>query len=70
MTLRGAATMTTVLLMENKPAVRTNVATALKEAGFDVVQADNIPDAWNTLETRPEVRVLVADLEVTTQQEG
>jgi two-component system, response regulator PdtaR len=70
MTVRDAATRTTVLLMENKPAVRTNVATALNEAGFDVIQADNIPEAWDTLETQPDVRVLVADLDVSTKEEG
>jgi DNA-binding NtrC family response regulator len=70
MTVRDAGTTTTVLLVENQPVVRTGVATVLNEAGFDVIATDNIPEAWTTLETRPDVRVLFADLDVATKAEG
>jgi DNA-binding NtrC family response regulator len=56
----------TVLLVENEPAVRTGVAAFLREAGFDVVAVES-PDAmWSILETRPDVQVLVADLDAAT----
>jgi DNA-binding NarL/FixJ family response regulator len=70
MTGRGNATKATVLLMENKPMVRTGVTAFLTEAGFDVIEAENTGEAWTLLEQRPDVRILLADLDVSTRGDG
>ncbi|QRM33770.1 response regulator [Microvirga sp. VF16] len=70
MTAHNVVTKTTVLLVENEPVVRTGIATVLNEAGFNVIEANSIPEAWTTLEARPGVQVLFADLDVSTEAEG
>ncbi|WP_170285091.1 response regulator [Microvirga aerophila] len=55
---------TTVLLMESTPAVRTRVAAVLDAAGFNVIATESPYAAWTTLEARSDVRVLLADLDV------
>src|SRR3954451_8061228 len=70
MTSRGDAAQATVLLMENEPRVRTGVADCLSEAGFNVIEAESITEAWTALETRPDVQVLFADLDVSTGADG
>ena len=61
---------TTVLLMEHEPAVRTGVAACLGEAGFEVVEAESPEAVWSILEARPDVRVLVTDLDAATGMDG
>jgi two-component system, response regulator PdtaR len=60
----------TVLLVENEPVVRTGVAAFLCEAGFDVVAVESPDAVWSILETRPDVRVLVTDLDAATGLDG
>jgi two-component system, response regulator PdtaR len=60
----------TVLLVEHEPVVRTGVAACLCEAGFNVVEAESTDAAWRILETRPDIRVLLADLDAATGLDG
>ena len=69
MTARSDAA-TTVLLIENKPVARTSMTVFLSEAGFNVIQADSLPEAWKTLETQPEAGVLLADLDTANGTDG
>ncbi|MBD2749930.1 response regulator [Microvirga sp. BT688] len=54
---------TTVLLVESEPAVRLSVAASLARAGFAVIEAESLDEAWSTLEARLDVGVLLADLD-------
>jgi CheY-like chemotaxis protein len=59
-----------VLLVEGEPVTRTGITAFLRETGFQVIEAANTVEAWTTLEARPEVQVLFADLDVTNGPDG
>lgn len=52
----------TVLVVEDEEAVRAFSTEALREMGFDVVEAPDGPRALAVLESRPDVRLLFADI--------
>lgn len=60
----------TVLLVESEPSVRTGVTVSLIKAGFAVIEAEDPEEAWTTLESRPEVGVLLADLDLNSGADG
>ncbi len=70
MTLHSAVVRTTVLLMESQPEVRTGMAAVLNRAGFNVIATESPHKAWTTLEERSDVRVLLADLDVSDATDG
>jgi CheY-like chemotaxis protein len=59
----SAVTRETVLLVEHEPVTRTGISCFLKEAGYQVIEASRPDEAWTMLETRPDVGVLVADID-------
>lgn len=59
-----------MLLVENEPTVRTGAATVLSEAGFDIIEAQSAGEAWGVLESRPDVQVLLADLDASDGADG
>jgi CheY-like chemotaxis protein len=59
----GVATRETVLLVEHEPVTRTGISRVLSKAGYQVIEASRPDEAWTTLETRPDVGVLVADID-------
>jgi len=59
----SAVTRETVLLVEHEPVTRTGISRVLSKAGYQVVEASRPDEAWTTLETRPDVGVLVADID-------
>ena len=59
----SAVTHETVLLVEHEPVTRTGISRVLSKAGYQVVEASRSDEAWTTLETRPDVGVLVADID-------
>lgn len=65
-----AGSKATVLLVEPKGSARVNMATLLTEAGFVVIEAEDPDEVWSTLETRPEIEVLLADLDLPRDTEG
>ena len=60
----------TVLLVEHEPVIRTGMASLLGEAGFEVVEVESPETVWSILEARPDVRVMVADLDVAEGTDG
>jgi two-component system, response regulator PdtaR len=68
--LHSAAVKTTILLLESKPEVRSSVTSCLDEAGFTVIATESLHEAWTTLEERSDVRVLLADLDVSDATDG
>jgi CheY-like chemotaxis protein len=70
MTTHDSSVRATVLLVENEPVVRLGVATLLCEAGFDLVAVESPDVVWSILETRPDVRVLLADLDAAKGMDG
>jgi two-component system, response regulator PdtaR len=58
-----AVTRETVLLVEHEPVTRTGISRVLSKAGYQVIEASRPDEAWTTLETRPDVGVLVADID-------
>jgi two-component system, response regulator PdtaR len=69
MTLGEAVIRPTVLLVQGEPVLHTGVTTSLVQAGFNVVEAETTGEAWTTLETQPDVRVLFADLDISSGAE-
>jgi CheY-like chemotaxis protein len=58
-----AVTRETVLLVEHEPVTRTGISRVRSKAGYQVIEASRPDEAWTTLETRPDVGVLVADID-------
>jgi two-component system, response regulator PdtaR len=58
-----AVTRETVLLVEHEPVTRTGISRVLSKAGYQVVEASRPDEAWTMLETRPDVGVIVADID-------
>jgi CheY-like chemotaxis protein len=69
MTIGEAVTRPTVLLVQGEPVLHTGVTTSLVQAGFNVVEAETTGEAWTTLETQHDVRVLFADLDISSGAE-
>ena len=59
----SAVTRETVLLVEHEPVTGTAISRVLSKAGYQVVEASRPDEAWTALETRPDVGVLVADID-------
>ena len=56
--------MPAVLVVEDEALVRTTMAEVLQEEGFRVIQACNAAEAILVLEARPEISVVLADVEM------
>ncbi|MEE8627779.1 MULTISPECIES: response regulator [Methylobacterium] len=53
-----------VLLVEDEPLLRFMLADFIEDAGCEAVEAVNATEAVGILETRDDIRVVVADLDV------
>ena len=60
----------TVLLVQSEPAARSDVAISLNKTGFNVIEAASTGEAWTTLEARPDIQVLLTDLDVSSGADG
>ncbi|WP_207792109.1 ATP-binding protein [Siccirubricoccus phaeus] len=60
----------TVLLVEDEPMVRDFAATALEDAGYRVLLADQGPAAIALLETHPEIALVFTDVVLTGPMNG
>ncbi len=56
--------MPVVLIVEDEPLVRSIMADALQEEGFTVLEAANAAEAALILETRPDITVVLTDVEM------
>jgi CheY-like chemotaxis protein len=59
-----------VLLVEDEPLVRMLAAEVLAEAGFRVVEAANADEALTLLQARPDVLVMISDVEMPGEMNG
>jgi DNA-binding NtrC family response regulator len=53
-----------VLVVEDEPLVRSVMADALQEEGFTVIEASNAAEALLMLEARPDISVVLTDVEM------
>ena len=54
--------MKTILIVDDSATVRQQVGTALREAGFDVVEAVDGQEGAETIEKRTDISVVVCDV--------
>lgn len=59
-----------VLLIENEPLQRMILADFIDEAGCDCIEVWNTASAIRELKTRPEIHVVVADLDMCDRPRG
>jgi CheY-like chemotaxis protein len=53
-----------VLVVEDVPILRMMAVDLVADAGFEVFEADNAPDAILILETTPGIRILFTDIDM------
>jgi two-component system, response regulator PdtaR len=53
-----------VLVVDDEPLVRMDLASTIEDAGFRVYEAANADDAIALLETREDIRAVVTDIEM------
>jgi CheY-like chemotaxis protein len=51
-----------VLVVEDETLIRLDIADCLAEAGFDTLEAANADQAIRTLENRPDIRLILTDV--------
>ena len=59
-----------VLLVEDEPLVRLTQVDILKEAQFWVVEAQDADEAFELLKTRPEINVVLTDVDMPGSMDG
>jgi len=59
-----------VLVVEDEPLVRLEAIDMLAGAGFRVIEAANADEAISILETRPDIRVVVTDIQMPGSMDG
>jgi two-component system, response regulator PdtaR len=59
-----------LLVVEDEALIRMDLASALSEAGFDVIEVANADDAIAVLTASPETAVMVTDVEMAGSMDG
>lgn len=59
-----------VLLVEDDPLIRLDVASMIEDGGFEVIEATNADEAIVFLETRPDITVVFTDIEMPGSMNG
>jgi len=59
-----------VLIVEDEPLIRLGLATAVEEAGYEVVEAGNASEAIRRLEADPAIRLLLTDVDMPGGMDG
>lgn len=62
--------MPTVLVVEDDPLIRLEVAEQLETAGFSVVEAGNADQAIAVLEARPDINLVFTDVDMPGSMDG
>ena len=70
MSTSGSAPRPVILVVEEEAAERVAIAEHLREAGFDVVEAEDTDEALAVLERRSDVRGLVTDAHLPGRIDG
>lgn len=60
----------TVLVVDDEPLLRMDVAATLEEAGCHVLEAANADEALQVMETTPHVDLLVTDVQMPGSMDG
>lgn len=53
-----------VLVIEDEPVLRIEIADMLEDDGFEVVESTSVEEAIHVLETRPDIRIVYIDLDM------
>ena len=59
-----------LLLVEDEPLTRMDACAGLVEAGFEVLDAENVDGALQLLRQRPDIAVLVTDVDMPGPMNG
>lgn len=65
-----AGEKTTVLVVEDEALIRLDIAWALEEAGFEVLEAANVAKAVAVLTDHPEIRAVFTDVDMPGSMDG
>lgn len=61
---------TRVLVVEDDPFIRMDIATMVEDAGFDVIEAGDADEAVTVLEREPAIQHLVTDIDMPGSMDG
>ena len=59
-----------VLVVEDEPLLRMNTVDMVEDAGFPTLEAANAKQAIHVLERRPDVRIIVSDIDMPPGMDG
>ncbi|MGA1802549.1 response regulator [Rhizobium sp. HT1-10] len=65
-----AGERTTVLVVEDEALIRLDIADALEDAGFNVLEAANVDEAVTVLAAHPEIRAVFTDIDMPGSMDG
>lgn len=68
--VEGSASMPIVLIVEDEEPVRRTMAETLTGEGFTVIQTTGVEEALRTLETAPNISVVVTGVEMPPGRKG
>lgn len=60
----------TILVVEDEPIIRMDIAIHLSDAGFEVLEAGNAADALVCLGNDPSIKVVMTDVDMPGQMDG
>lgn len=66
----GTSAKPVVLLVEDEPLTRMDACAGLQEAGFEVLDAENVEAALALVRQRPDIAVLVTDVQMPGHMDG
>jgi len=66
----GHAVKPVVLLVEDEPLTRMDACAGLREAGFEVLDAEDVEAALRCVHERPDIAVLVTDVQMPGPMDG
>lgn len=64
------STTLTVLVVEDEPLQRMSLMDLVEEAGYDVAEASDADQALIVLESRPDIRIILADVDMPGSMDG
>jgi CheY-like chemotaxis protein len=59
-----------ILVVEDEPLLRMDIADHLADEGFDVLEAGNADEAIAILESSPKVRLIITDIDMPGSMDG
>ena len=63
-------TARTVLVVEDESLVRMHIADTFRDAGLDVIEAENSDEAIATLESRKDISLVFTDVQMPGSMDG